>query len=168
MLDDLIKHYQSNPDSLLARIYGVFTLKSQYFSSVDVIIMKSTAYMDVKSNPKMAFDIKGSTKNRCTKIPDKRFMFKSFNQDRILKDLNYLKINKELNNQLLQLSKNDHMLLQEVLASDSKFLMDQKIMDYSLLIVIEKLQESDPKCVINNASCLLNSQHQSQLRHTYN
>lgn len=101
MLDDLIKHYQSNQDSILARIYGIFTLKSQYFSSVDVIIMRSTAYMDGKSNQKMVFDIKGSTKNRCTKIPDKRFLFKSFNQDGILKDVNYLKINKALDNQLL-------------------------------------------------------------------
>lgn len=46
MLDDLITHYEKNPNSLLARIYGMYTLKSQYFSSVDVVIMNNVAYME--------------------------------------------------------------------------------------------------------------------------
>ena len=69
MLDDLMVHYEKNSDSLLARIYGMYTLKSQYFSSVDVIIMKNTAYME-QSKEKMVFDIKGSTVNRFVNLPD--------------------------------------------------------------------------------------------------
>ena len=46
MLDDLIKHYEIHNDSLLARIYGLFSLKSEHFSTVDVIILKNVAYMD--------------------------------------------------------------------------------------------------------------------------
>lgn len=40
MLDDLIKHFvKTNNESLLARIYGVFTIKTNVFKSVDVIVM---------------------------------------------------------------------------------------------------------------------------------
>ena len=100
MLDDLIVHYEKNSDSLLARIYGMYTLKSQYFSSVDVIIMKNIAYME-KSKDKMVFDIKGSTVNRFVNLPDERFNDTNFNQKSILKDMNYIKINKAMDYQLL-------------------------------------------------------------------
>ena len=40
MLDDLIAHYKkSDNNSLIARIYGVFTIKTNVFKSVDVIVM---------------------------------------------------------------------------------------------------------------------------------
>lgn len=40
MLDDLIEHFtKTNNDSLLARIYGLYTIKTNVFKSVDVIVM---------------------------------------------------------------------------------------------------------------------------------
>ena len=43
MLDDLIKHFQNTSNkSLLARIYGVYTIKSNYFDSLDVVVMQNT------------------------------------------------------------------------------------------------------------------------------
>lgn len=40
MLDDLIIHFiKTSNESLLARIYGVFTIKTNVFKSVDVIVM---------------------------------------------------------------------------------------------------------------------------------
>lgn len=44
MLDDLIKYFTKSVNrSLLARIYGVFTLKTNIFSDLDIIIMQNTA-----------------------------------------------------------------------------------------------------------------------------
>ena len=44
MMDDLISHYkETNNLSLLARIYGVFTIKTNKFASVDVLIMGNSA-----------------------------------------------------------------------------------------------------------------------------
>ena len=41
MLDDLISHFKkTNNESLLARIYGVFTIQTNVFKSVDVIVMQ--------------------------------------------------------------------------------------------------------------------------------
>ena len=43
MLDDLIQHFQKTENlSMLARIYGLFTIKTNVFKSVDVIIMQNT------------------------------------------------------------------------------------------------------------------------------
>ena len=40
MLDDLINYYRKcNNISLLARIYGIFTIKTNSFAPVDVIVM---------------------------------------------------------------------------------------------------------------------------------
>lgn len=40
MLDDLILHFENTDNqSLLARIYGLFTIKTNVFKSVNVIIM---------------------------------------------------------------------------------------------------------------------------------
>ena len=64
MLTDLIAHYNhTNNLSLLARIYGVFTIKTNKFASVDVLIMANSA-RTTKGTEKMAFDLKGSFKHR--------------------------------------------------------------------------------------------------------
>lgn len=43
MLDEMIKHLkQYGPSCLLARIYGVFRLKTNIFSSVDIIVMQNS------------------------------------------------------------------------------------------------------------------------------
>lgn len=41
MLDDLVDFLRKNPDSLIARIYGVFTLRTNVFSPVRVMIMQN-------------------------------------------------------------------------------------------------------------------------------
>ena len=69
IMKDLITHYTVNKDSLLSRIYGLFTLKSKFFDPIDVIIMGNTSYLN-KKNEKMVFDLKGSTKGRYTNILD--------------------------------------------------------------------------------------------------
>lgn len=138
MLDDLFEHFRKNKGSLLTRIYGIFTIKTQYFDPVDLIIMRNTAYVE-NQNEKMVFDIKGSTKGRMTKLPDKRFSKVNFNQNSVLKDLNFLKINKDWDNTLLKLSRDDRDKLLDSVKKDSEFLRKKGLMDYSLLVVIEKL-----------------------------
>jgi len=69
MIDDLVNHFvKTNNESLLARIYGVFTIKTNVFKSVDVIVMQNTVMLGHKKNPAMWFDLKGSTKGRLTKF----------------------------------------------------------------------------------------------------
>lgn len=58
--------------------------------------MQNTAYVN-KHNQKMTFDLKGSTANRRVKVSDESY----FRQDKCLKDLNFLQINKHYHNALL-------------------------------------------------------------------
>lgn len=65
LLDPLIDHFnQTQGCSLLARIYGLFTLKSRVFSPVDIILMQNTSVLLSQSHTTIAFDLKGSTFNR--------------------------------------------------------------------------------------------------------
>lgn len=65
VIDDYIVHIRSNPDSLLARIYGIFTIKTKYYSPVDIIIIKNAA-SGKQSLMKYHFDLKGSLVSRYT------------------------------------------------------------------------------------------------------
>lgn len=70
MLPDLIQHLRENR-SLLAKIYGVYTIKTNVFDSVDILVMQNTAKVQSKDNQKMTFDLKGSLKNRKVGFEDK-------------------------------------------------------------------------------------------------
>lgn len=69
MLDEYIEHIKaSGNQSLLARIYGVFSVRSNYFDGLDIMIMQNTSLLASKKNPKMVFDLKGSTVGRRSKV----------------------------------------------------------------------------------------------------
>lgn len=71
ILDDYVAHLISTKNkSLLARIYGIFTLKTKLFEPVDFMIMQNTALLAGMDQEKLCcFDLKGSTVNRYTKLP---------------------------------------------------------------------------------------------------
>lgn len=74
MLDDLINYLEVyNNESLLARIYGVFTIKTFAFAPVDVIIMQNTVNLSDKKNQTMTFDLKGSMINRKVNFSDDEY-----------------------------------------------------------------------------------------------
>lgn len=50
MLDDYINHIQKNKNSLLARIYGIFTIETNYFVKMRVMIMQKTDRLLNKNN----------------------------------------------------------------------------------------------------------------------
>ena len=61
----MIQHFEDTKNmSILARIYGVYTIKTNLFNSVEVIVMQNTSIINSPLNERMVFDLKGSTKNR--------------------------------------------------------------------------------------------------------
>lgn len=96
MLDDYIDHiFKTSNKSLLARIYGIFTIKTDYFDPLDIILMQNTSQLRNKSNDKLIFDMKGSTINRKVGFgpSENKFWLKKLNCKKCLKDLNYLEMN---------------------------------------------------------------------------
>jgi 1-phosphatidylinositol-4-phosphate 5-kinase len=45
ILDSFIKHFVLNKDSLISRIYGIYTLMTDDFKPIDIIVMQSTAVL---------------------------------------------------------------------------------------------------------------------------
>ena len=109
-------------------------MTSSDFAPLDVIIMQNIVQLENKTSPKVTFDLKGSTKNRKVKVD--QFWKKSLNCKRCLKDLNYLEIGKSIKD-LFMLTSSEYYQLQKIIKSDSLFLRKYKLMDYSLLLVIE-------------------------------
>jgi len=97
MLDPMIEHLRSTDNkSLIARIYGIYTIKTDIFNNINIVIMQNTIMLQKKNNKKMIFDIKGSTINRKVKLPDK-FWRNSPDQKKVMKEMNFLEINKDFN-----------------------------------------------------------------------
>ena len=68
ILDDYIQHFKStNNKSLLAKIYGIYNIKSPLIKSVDIIVMQNTAILHKNENKLLEFDLKGSIVGRYSK-----------------------------------------------------------------------------------------------------
>jgi len=109
MLDNFIEYlHLNNNKSFITKIYGVFTIKSNVFKSVDVMIMKNTSYVKNPKNNSVKFDLKGSLYKRETKIPEheKESMHEKGYKS-ILKDINLLTLKKEMDKNLINFNQSD-------------------------------------------------------------
>lgn len=88
-LSDYGKHLENNPDSLLARIYGVFKVKMEDIVPVNLILMANTIRCKSSLNIMNIFDLKGSMVNREVKWSRK------LKNTSTLKDINLQKIKKQ-------------------------------------------------------------------------
>lgn len=93
----MIEHLKSqNGKSIISRIYGCFTIETDVFDSVDVIVMENRNIPKSKESDKMSFDIKGSKKGRLVEFPPEQqhWWLKNLNHKKLMKDLNYIEINR--------------------------------------------------------------------------
>ena len=61
ILDPMIEYFQTvKNQTLLARIFGLYTIHSQEFVPIHLILMENTMRVESKCNEKVVFDIKGS------------------------------------------------------------------------------------------------------------
>ena len=71
MIDKYVEYITNGErNSLIGRIYGMFTLTTDTFAQVDFIIMQNVYQPIDKDNKKMEFDFKGNTRNRRLKLDD--------------------------------------------------------------------------------------------------
>ena len=81
-LPEFSKHFQANDNSLIARIYGVFTVNTEYMKKVHVMLMENTLQLRNPDGLEKVFDLKGSYVDRLTKGP--------ITPSSTLKDTNFL------------------------------------------------------------------------------
>ena len=61
-LPDYVLYLKANPESMIARIYGVFTVQMEDITPVHLLLMSNAA--QAGKNIKNVFDLKGSIINR--------------------------------------------------------------------------------------------------------
>ena len=76
---------------MLARIYGIFAIKTAGLCTIHLIIMQNTSVLYKQQNKLLEFDLKGSLHNRKTQFNMKK-MNKKMERNKTLKDLNFLEI----------------------------------------------------------------------------
>ena len=87
-----------------------------------------------------SFDLKGSLKGRWVKFNPKKYP--KGKASPLLKDLNFLELNEsQIDKQVVDIPGNDSREICKNIIADCKFLASKQIMDYSLLLVIEKCPE---------------------------
>jgi len=65
--DSFVAHFEGN-ESLIAKVFGVFTLKTSAFANLDFMIVENITKTNDPNNLKVTFDLKGSTFRRETKL----------------------------------------------------------------------------------------------------
>lgn len=120
----LIRH----DDSLIARIFGIFTVNKEKLQPVRLILMDNTVALQGKKL-QYIFDLKGSFANRESK------MNKVHNPSHTLKDINLLNI--KMNKNILKFKPDDAQRIIDTINRDVPILEKGNIMDYSLLLAIE-------------------------------
>jgi len=96
MIDEYVKRIEiSGGNSLLVRMYGLFTLKTNNFAPVDFMIMQNTLMLLKKENKRLTFDLKGSKIRRFSTCPgygtkkDGRYRYPT-----LMLDINFIQLNK--------------------------------------------------------------------------
>ena len=128
-LPDYVQHIRKTPNSLIARIYGIFTVVMEDLVPVHLLLMANSA--QVGKDYELCFDLKGSIINR--KVPEHEIKPKG-----TLKDVNLLDMRKaSKNDPFLQFRQKDRLKLFLLIQVDLLFLCKHNLMDYSLLLFVE-------------------------------
>ena len=128
LLPDYIEHLKTHKQSLLAKIFGVFTVKADAFNEVHVVLMENTLRLKNPQNLKYIFDLKGSTVDRVVKGYT--------TPSTTLKDLNFLVAAEKIED-FTAMGPKLPKRLSQALRKDVEFLRSHNLMDYSLLLGIE-------------------------------
>ena len=123
LLHSLTEYFYHHQDSLISRLYGVYSIKIKDGTVYHFILMKDVCGIFDK-NITTKYDLKGSTLNR-----DVNINLDIVNKQ-VLKDINF-----KDNEIALRLRKEDAKNLARILQDDVVFLANRGIMDYSLFVV---------------------------------
>jgi phosphatidylinositol-4-phosphate 5-kinase-like protein 1 len=124
-------HLKEYPQSLLARVYGIYSLKMEGLKSINIILMGNTLRWQNRGDISKIYDLKGSSFNRHVKLTSQ------IKSTSTLKDLNFLNTSREF--QEINLSEHQVRKLNKQIRKDTDMLAKQGIMDYSMLLGIENL-----------------------------
>ncbi len=126
ILENYYKHMLTTENSLMCRFYGLYKIKFENSKWMVLIVMPNCFETPLVLMEK--YDLKGSTRNRyCTPEEAKKAS--------VLKDLNF--------KSKIYLDSATREEFMRIIKADTQFLIDNMIMDYSLLLGVHCPKESD-------------------------
>lgn len=118
-----------NDDSLLARIYGIYSVRMEDQNPVKLVVMGNALQGASKTHMLGCFDLKGSMVNRIVRGTD-------FSGSTTLKDRNLMNLNGE--RIWLRFKGTDIQKINEAMREDVKLLQRYNMMDYSVLLCVQE------------------------------
>ena len=129
IIRDYSEHIISNEGSFLSKVFGIYKLKIEKTSSFRIILMENLAS---RLTSPILFDMKGSRSDR--RVEDRVYgNLNDMSRDVVYKDLDF-----EDNVSSINASHEEFNLIVARLKRDSRLLEKHMIMDYSLLVIMEK------------------------------
>ena len=134
--------------SILSRIYGLFKIELRDKGSINVIVQRNMEDLPLETKV-LTFDFKGSTVDRQTIDKDDVDMEKeklmSKYKNKVLKDIDLGIIGLKF-----VLGFENWQKIMSIINSDSSFLQNLEVTDYSLIIFVHKYRKED---LVNNKGC---------------
>jgi len=124
-------YLKKNPNTLICKIFGLHRVKIQHGKKIHFIVMENIFPPDKDIHEK--YDLKGSLLGRYTNEKEK-----NSNKLVILKDVNWIKRGRKI-----YLGKEKETILMKQLKKDVQFLINNNVMDYSLLVGCHNLNKGN-------------------------
>ena len=144
ILESYYEYIMKNPDSLLSRYYGIFTIQMPGMEELTCFITDNL-YGKEYQKIKRIYDLKGSTQNRRVKLSKEEEIGDVDTAHKVLKDLNFIDFQDRM-----RLSKTKKITLMSIIERDAQFLALNNLMDFSLLLI--KLENQTPKRLLHNSN----------------
>eukprot|EP00474_Spongospora_subterranea_P009263 CRZ09721.1 hypothetical protein [Spongospora subterranea] len=142
------KYVMDNPNTLLTSFLGMHRVKPHKMKKMHFVIMGSVFYTDKFIHE--VYDIKGSTLGRKATEAEK------CQETPVLKDVDFID-----NNQVINIGPKNGSIFLRQLQDDAKFLKKLKIMDYSLLLGIHRVDSDALKSTRSNEDAEKHRRRQS-------
>jgi len=159
ILSDYYNYFEKNRDSLIAKIYGIYTFERKDIKdqSTSILLMRNIAACP-RQYVLRTYDLKGSTFDRevLKNKPDAEL------NKMTLKDIDFLKLERKI-----FIEDNYKKALHTILEKDAEFFKNRKLIDYSLIVFkIDKRRYFDDleKEGVNSADFFLNKRELYSLK----
>jgi len=151
IMPSYVKHFQENPLSFIAKIYGVFTFeRMDPYEKYNLILMKNVSGFPSKCVERK-YDLKGSTHTRATVETGNPKLHELKYFDQILKDLDFDRFEGKIH-----IAKAYREKVLDILKKDSDFLRDNELIDYSLVVYLIDKTNIEQSFMMNNNSSSAN------------
>jgi hypothetical protein len=121
-------YYNSNPNSLLAKIYGLFTFRGKQMQRTYHVILMKNILGCTRQSVERLYDMKGSSHDREVIKSNRLYNYNEL-KSMTLKDMDFKKLEG-----ILRVEPDKARILHRALKLDSLFLKNLNLIDYSLLV----------------------------------